>query len=139
MSKARSPRKKQSPRDNSLFVTQSAAVVEQLQARLGDVLKALGNVTKSGDLERLLYLDRTLAWQLIKVAEAEIPLESAASVPSRVSMNRLVQGALALGVSDSLTRALLSAYDEFESLVERHAGDRVCFNSMVTAAVGGDG
>ncbi|MBA4032940.1 MAG: hypothetical protein C0478_18895, partial [Planctomyces sp.] len=121
------------------FVEEATLVMTRLQEQIGAILRALGGVRKAGDLERLMNLDRTLSWQLIKIAEAEIPLESAGSVPSRVSINRLIERSKAQGVSDAAVEGLLAAYAEFESLVERHAGDRVCFNSMVSATGAGAG
>ncbi|GAA4437437.1 hypothetical protein GCM10023155_38280 [Bremerella cremea] len=114
------------------------AVLAELQTRLTSVMLGLGGVKKSGDLERMLGLDRTLAWQLLKVSESSQPLENAAQVPSRVSMNRFVEGAQSLGVEADTTDALLTAHEAFEDLVQRHSGDRVCFNSMISAAGQGD-
>lgn len=99
----------------------------------------MGGLKKSGDLERVLGLDRTLAWQLIKLSEHDAPLENAANIPSRTSLDRFVAAAHTLGVDSELTDPLIATHDRFEALVERHAGDRVCFNSMVSAAVKGDG
>lgn len=122
----------------STFLGESTEVLQQFQTPLASVLRALGGIKKSGDLERLLGLDRTLAWQLVKVAESTDPLENAANVPSRVSIERFVQGAESLGIATDLTGPLLSAHEQFESLVARHAGDRVCFNTMVSAAGKGE-
>ncbi|MCC9608187.1 hypothetical protein LOC68_01245 [Blastopirellula sp. JC732] len=127
-----------SPKKSPDFLSESAQILERLQQPLAGVMRALGGIKKSGDLERMLGLDRTLAWQLVKVAESTDPLENAANVPSRVSIERFVQGAQSLGVSSDLTTPLLAAHEQFESLVARHAGDRVCFNTMVSAAGKGE-
>ncbi len=119
---------------NSTFLSESTAVLRELQEQLTVVLRELGGVKKSGDLERMLGLDRTLAWQLVKVSESGDPLENAPQVPSRVSIERFVEGAHGVGVASEATTPLLEAHGAFETLVQRHAGDRVCFNSMISAA-----
>lgn len=113
-------------------------MLRELQQQLTAVLRELGGIRKSGDLERMLGLDRTLAWQLVKVSESSDPLENAPQVPSRVSIERFVEGAHGVGVTVEATTPLLEAHDAFETLVQRHAGDRVCFNSMISAAGKGD-
>ncbi|QDV30576.1 hypothetical protein Spb1_25100 [Planctopirus ephydatiae] len=121
------------------FMDEAAVVMSSLNHQVATILRALGGIKKAGDLERLMDLDRTLSWQLLKIAEAKVPLEAAASVPSRVSINRFIEGSRVRGVNEKLLEGLLSAYNQFETLVERHAGDRVCFNSMVSAAGARDG
>ncbi|HWL09995.1 MAG TPA: hypothetical protein VNQ76_16440 [Planctomicrobium sp.] len=116
------------------FERETIAVLSSLKNAISCVLIHLGGIRRPTDLEHLLQLDRTLAWQLIKVSETETPLENATIIPSLVSMERFAKAAIRLGVPAEQTESMLDSCREFENLVKRQAGGRVCFNSMVSAA-----
>ncbi|WP_437186849.1 hypothetical protein SH668x_000214 [Planctomicrobium sp. SH668] len=131
---ADSPASSGEPFKQATFEAQAITVLAPLQSSIAAILRTLGGINRPSALEQLLQIDHTLAWQLVKVAEAETPLEGGAHIPSRVSMKRFARSAAKLGVPAEQTKSMLQAYSDFEVLVKEQAGGRVCFNSMASAA-----
>lgn len=106
-------------------------VVEEMMAGLGQV--------RAVELERLLGIDATLAWQVHRIAteggraDSEV-LGLGAAMPSRAALEKFAKMMVAKGVGKDLRAELASAYDRLDEVVERHAGDRTTFISLATAA-----
>lgn len=106
-------------------------------ARLRDGLAAViaaqsgGEVRKAADLHKVLKLDRALAWSLYRVATASHPLDAGPYVPGNAPMKRFLQTAQQAGTPDHLIESVRGAFEDFEGMVERHAGDREAFESMI--------
>ena len=120
------------------FLEQARGVLNVLRLAVTAVLSDLGGISKPSDLQRALNLDKTLCWQIFKVGSSTEPLSSGSAVPSRTSLNRFLETAAGFEASTAKISQVWSAYEAFEKLVKVHAGDRVTFNSMVSAAAGTD-
>ncbi len=114
------------------FHSESDEVLADVRRAFGTVLATLG-VRRPIELQRLLKLDSKMSWQICKVAGLSGRTASIPSVPSRASVTRFVNGVSAAGVPARQVQSLNTAYNRFEQLVERHAGDRTSFNSLVAS------
>ncbi len=117
------------------FERDATDVLTQFKVAVNSVLAAVG-VRRPVELQQALKLQSTLSWQLFKVAGERSVLSAGGSVPSRASVARFAEAAAEVGVPAEMVGSLMTAYTGFERLVERHAGDRTSFNSLVSAVTG---
>jgi hypothetical protein len=123
--------------EKSEFERDASEVLTNFKMAVSSVLAAVG-VRRPVELQQTLKLQSTLSWQLFKVANERSVFSTGGSVPSRASVLRFANAATEVGVSAETVRSLMTAYGGFEQLVERHAGDRTSFNSLVSAVTGRD-
>lgn len=113
------------------FESAAGPVLSELQTALLGLIAGLpAAVRTAADLQRVLGIDSKLASQAVKVAFAREPLAAGGVVPPRTSMGRLLNAAAARGVPEAALNRVRAAFDHFESLVQRHAGDRARFEIM---------
>ena len=122
-------------RKKSIFENDALVVIGRIKQALTGLLATLG-VRKPGELQKVLSLDATLSYQIFRVVGERSVLAAGSSVPSRISIERFVKSAAQHGATQAMLDAVTCAYDSFEQLVERHAGDRTSFNSLITGAAG---
>jgi hypothetical protein len=114
------------------FEETASAVMADVQRSLSDLTAALpGTVHRAVDVERLLSLDKKLAWQVFRLAQSA-NLAEAANVPSRSSVRRLLDAARRQKVPESAIRAVSTAFDRFEEFTVIHGGDRTGLISMIS-------
>lgn len=122
------------PPATQTFEAEVTHVVCRFKAALAGVFASLPHQVRGGtDLQRELHLPSTLSWQLHRFATAGDPVAAAGQVPGRHAMTRALAAAEKLGVPKSIIERAASAFDEFEACVERHAGDRAAFTSMISS------
>ncbi len=121
--------------ETSEFERDATEVLTSFKVAVSSVLAAVG-VRRPVELQQTLKLQSTLSWQLFKVAGERSVLSAGGSVPSRASVARFADAAAGVGVPAETVGSLMAAYGGFERLVERHAGDRTSFNSLVSAVTG---
>lgn len=114
------------------FQQEAIPVLENLRQAIRGLLSELGGIAKPADVQKALATDRTLSWQLFKVAGTANILGCGSAVPSRTSMKRILEVARTKGVSPARIDHVASALEEFETFVQTAAGDRSTFNSMVS-------
>lgn len=91
-----------------------------------------GSVAK---VEDALGVNRKLAWRVYRIARAKSPMEAGGYVPARVSMHQLIKAAGRRRVDSDIVSAVSDSFDAFERFVERHAGDRSEFESLINSAL----
>jgi len=115
------------------FESEAREVLARFRKALSDLIAALpGGVRRAVDLQRALGVDAKTSWRLFKIASASDPLGIGSHVPGRQSMQRVRAGATRRQVPGPLVHAVEYAFDDFEALVKRYAGDRTTFDSMVS-------
>jgi hypothetical protein len=119
----------------SRFELEATESLNEIKHVFSDVLARLG-VRRPVDLQRKLKLDVTLSWQIFKVAGERSALAAGAAMPSRSNVEKFARNAAENGVGAGEIASLSTAYERFEKVVERHAGDRTSFISLVTGAAG---
>ncbi|MEZ4650186.1 MAG: hypothetical protein R3E97_15665 [Candidatus Eisenbacteria bacterium] len=98
-------------------------VAEALEQTLGEGEIGLATICRD------LGLHRKLAWQIRNLAYTPDPFAAVVHMPTRAGMDTLL-GTLE-GRVPVLGRNLLTAYESFEAVVQRHAGDRSQFDKLV--------
>jgi len=116
------------------FEQQAAQAVESVRDALRGVVRQFGSTTRTAaDFQRATQLDMKLCWKVFKVLDASTPLAGAAYVPGPSNFRTLIRSAQRRGVNQHALDHLHQAIDQFDELIQEHAGDRQTFDSMVSA------
>jgi hypothetical protein len=120
----------------SSFEDAATVTVHLLRTSLTELLAVMAEpAPRPVDLERILGIDKKLAWQVFRLVNSE-GLGEVVNIPSRPSMRRLLNAAESCGVPDPAIRAVADALERFESFAAAHGGDRQGLISMI-AGIGG--
>lgn len=122
------------------FEEDAGAVLRRLKSALVGVFAASPRPIRSAtDVQRNLKLPKTLSWQLYGFTNSADPASAATLIPGPQAAARLLKAAADQGVAEPLLDRAAAAFAEFEACVERHAGSRAAFDSMVSALPAGEG
>jgi hypothetical protein len=114
-------------------MTEVEAAVRRLRRALEGVLAGVGaDVSEPQEVSRRLGLDKTLTWRLSRVVGDDDPWAAATHIPRRPSFRLVAEALVKHGAPDDQIAALWEAVDDYERLVERHAGDREMLEIMVS-------
>lgn len=115
------------------FEETAAKVLGEVQGACAALLDAVpGAMHRAVDLEKSLRLDKKLAWQVFKLAQADQPLAEAVNVPARSSVQRLLTAARKRRVPAAVVERLAAAFESFEEFAVAHGGDRTGLLSLVS-------
>jgi hypothetical protein len=121
------------------FEAETAAGVQRLRTALAELIAAVpGRVVKPTDLQRALGVDMNLCCKVLRVVSAAKPLSASLQLPGVMALRMFLKAARKAGVREPAVKAAARATDEFEVLVNKHADDRMTFDSMVSALVDDD-
>lgn len=84
-------------------------------------------------LARALGVHRKLAWQVRNVAYSADPYQATRFMPTSAGIDALIAGLSKAKVGDAFEARLREASDAFESIIQRHAGDRTSLEMLVEA------
>jgi hypothetical protein len=116
------------------FAEEAAAVLGRVRASLAEVIAAIpGPVADSADLHRALRIQKTASWRLFKAATAVDPLAAAPHVPTPAVLKKFFDAAAERGVGAGTIEVAARATADLELLVNKHAGDRATFDSMLSS------
>ncbi|MGH7131035.1 MAG: hypothetical protein ACREJO_03725 [Phycisphaerales bacterium] len=116
------------------FEQAAAGVLGELQRSIAELLEAApGETGRAADVERAFGVDYKLAWQVYRIATAASPLAAGANVPARVSVERLLKSAARRKIPAAVVGRVLRAFEDYERLVDAHAGDRAGLDAMIGA------
>jgi hypothetical protein len=116
------------------FQQAATTVLAELQRAVASLLaSASGETRRVADVVRTFGVDHRLGWQIHKIANAPTPLAVGANVPARVSMQKLLKAASRRKVPANVVKGVSEAFDQYEQLVEEHAGDRAELEAMLSA------
>src|SRR5690606_6380046 len=123
------------------FESDIAALVPSLQDLFAAALEACGcdgnaGITRISDR---LGVHRKLAWQVRNVAYATDPYQAVRYMPTRAGIDTLIGALEGVDGVDTLVQELRTKADDFDRLIETHAGDRTSFEMLVEAASGASG
>ncbi len=111
-------------------------VLTAVQLSISALVSALpGPISRAVELERVLDLDKKLAWQIFKLSTAG-GLDRVSHVPARASMKRLIAASERVGVERPVLDAVWAAFERLESFAEVQAGGRAGLMSMVSGFSG---
>lgn len=119
------------------FEAETRQVLGSLRSALTGLIGAVpSEVRRPVDLQRALGIDGTIGWGIFRTATAPDPLASAPYVPSSARLKKFIAAAREAGLPPHLIQETESAAIAFDKLVERHAGDREVFDSLVSDYTG---
>lgn len=114
------------------FEDDVTAVLKNIRRTFGHLLESLPIPPKGGgDVQRALNIDKALGWQLFRIGSVSDPIIAGPDIPRAAPMTKALRAAAAKGVPTEIVAEARTAFEEFEQLVERHAGSRRAFDSMV--------
>jgi hypothetical protein len=116
------------------FEEDARAALSEVRSAFGRLLDAIpGEVRRAADLQRTLDLDSALAWQVHRASTAPDALDVGRHLPGTIALQRVLDAARSRGVRPTIIDDASQAYAVFQEVVERHAGDRRTFDSMLGA------
>jgi hypothetical protein len=117
------------------FEAHAKEVILRLRTAFGAIMEALPDkVRRPHELQRTLGIDKNLAWKIVRIVEAKDPFRAGQHVPGPAAL-RIFLNAARTCVDDVLIRAAAEAGEEFEELIEVHAGDRASLGMMMAGHV----
>jgi hypothetical protein len=121
--------------DENEFERDTRAAASSVRDALAQLVASIpAPISRPYDLQRTLKIDSKVCWQVFNVIRGGDPLSGARHIPGAPSLRRLLKATARLKVPAPVIESVNSAIDRFNGIVESHAGDRVVFDSMVSAA-----
>lgn len=108
-------------------------VAQRVRTSLAEVLAVIGiDATKPQNMARQLGLDKSLAWKTSRIVSDADPFAAIPRLPGRSGQKILINSLRSAGAPADAIGAVQEAMDEFERLVETHAGDRETLEMMLS-------
>lgn len=121
------------------FETDARRVIEHLRVAIADVISACeAPVQRPADLSRVMGIDKSLAWKLMRSIQAEDPFTAAQLFPGPTGIEIFLTAAGKHGSSEIHTQRASEYLEAYESFIRRHGGDRRTFLRILGNLVGDD-
>ncbi len=119
--------------DTQTFQADCQAVVGELRAALLALYRSVdADPMQPQAVSRRFGVNKNLTWKIAKVLETEDCFEAAALLPGSSGLRILIDAVAQKGeAAVGLAAAARRAWDGFEEMVERHAGDRAGLELML--------
>lgn len=122
----------QMTKSTTSFEQDAERALQGLRAAFTDVLLALPKrAGRSGEEPFLPGGDKKLVWRMMRVVEDEDLYAAAQLLPGSEALNGLPRAVGKTGVSAKTTARLSEAIEDFQKLIETHAGDRATLDTML--------
>lgn len=119
------------------FAAESEEAVLRLRGAFARVMESSPvSVQRATDLQRLLGVEASLAWQVFRLAGSSDPLAAVTFVPTPGSMAKVLRIMRERGYDGGALDQAATAYAHFETVVEHHALDRETFDRMIAGLRG---
>lgn len=118
--------------NNSAFREDVKKVITSIKTSFGELLRSIDvGLYHPKDVYNALGIDKKLGWKIYNVTCEEDHYLAAQHVPGINACRRFFKKCRKNGASKSFIASARSSIDEFELLVERHAGSRQEFDLML--------
>jgi hypothetical protein len=114
------------------FKTELTRRSNAFRQALATLLKQIGSPRSARALERELQASYTTCWRVVRLVHAEDCLAETQHAPSPGELKAFLVLAGKRGVPEMAIQAAMTAAEEFQAFVRRHAEDRESFNAMVS-------
>lgn len=115
------------------FQSQVGEVALRVRRAVGTALKRAGaDLERPQNAARKLGLDKSLAWKTVRLVTEEDMLAAMGRIPGRAGQRILLDALTKAGVPVPLVQELGAAFDDYERLIDTHAGDRDTLEIMLT-------
>lgn len=116
------------------FESEARAAFGRFRGALAGLFAALpSGVRTATDVQRAFNVDSKTGWRLHRIGTSLDPLAVGVHLPGKTLIDRALRAAEKHGVAKPIIDAVDSAFAEIEGLIEKYAGDRTTFDSMVSA------
>lgn len=115
-----------------------ARVLQRLRSALTDLFLSAGvNPSETRASARELGISKDVFWRVARMTLLDDILELSSQVPSRASIERVIEATVAKGSPISVIEKVREAIDEFEEMVESSSTDRTTFDLMLAGLASG--
>lgn len=119
---------------NSPFIIEAKRHIHQAQAGVADLFFGVGlGGARPAKIERVLGLDKTLAWRVSRFSDATDPLKAVKLIPGTNGLAIVLKAAREHGASDERVHAVHTADQALREFIQHHAGDQRSFEAMLAA------
>jgi hypothetical protein len=109
------------------------SAIRRLQSAIRELIKVTpGETRRPTDLTATLGIHYKLAWQVHRLAHANEPLAQAGNVPGPIAMERFLEATSRRGAPAERVAQVRAVMQEFEGLIDAHAGSRSEFESILS-------
>ena len=116
------------------FAHECTRITHDLQRSLRSLLESSPTqVERATDVQRVIEVAASLAWQVFRVSRSESLSEVARLVPLPDAMSIFLDAAQKKSFSKASLREVRTAYDDYDKFVDKHAGTRSAFQAMVSS------
>lgn len=114
------------------FREDAAETVARLRRAFADVVQALpGGPQRAHEIEKVLEIDRTLAWKIARLLSDDDAFSAARYIPKPAATRLFLDAAARKGVPASRIESARAAASDFEQLAKSHADDRSTLETML--------
>ncbi|HMN40483.1 MAG TPA: hypothetical protein PKE29_06520 [Phycisphaerales bacterium] len=96
------------------------------------------DISQPRSAARELGVDKTLAWKVSKIAMGSDPVAAMWVLPGTPSQKTLLRAFEEAGAPAALLTTAREVLDEFQTMVDEHAGDRETFEILLSSIAAGD-
>lgn len=103
-----------------------------VKGALAELVDALpGHITRPHELAKCLSIDMKLAWKVSRAAHCSDPFMAVQHIPGTAALEVFLKAAVSHNVPAKRILAVKAAMQEFERLIDVHAGDRATLEMML--------
>ncbi|MGD8451857.1 MAG: hypothetical protein PVJ57_08565 [Phycisphaerae bacterium] len=116
------------------FESQAERVLGRLRDSFAQIVDSVSlSAAQPGELHKVLGIDKTLGWKILKIAHGDDVFMAAQHVPGPAAIRTFLRAAADRSTPTALVESATRALADFEDLVDRHAGDRVSLGTMAAS------
>jgi len=116
------------------FTQETGLALQGVRQALAEFVAAVpGDMRRPTDLQKALGVDSKICWQIFNVIRDDGSIAPAIHVPTLPALRRAMASAESAGVPTTLIHGVRQSLENFEKVVEAHAGARPDFDAMVAA------
>jgi hypothetical protein len=119
------------------FENDARRALDQMRGAFAALLESLPvPVTLPHEVSKKLGIHRKLGWQIARLVYEPDPLAAAQHVPGSASIKKFLDAMSKQNVNPELLRSAEAAVNDFDRLIDVHAGDREALDLMLTGCGG---
>ena len=115
------------------FLVDARTAVQRVRRALSTALASVGaDPTQARALARQLGMDKSLAWRVSKIVVDDDPFATISLLPGRIAQKAMLKSLQRAEAPSQIVDDVRQSVADFESMVEKHAGDRETFGMMLS-------